>query len=96
MALIKGFRYKGIDLNGAYFRISSFSWRGETSSISLDIYASVEARSAGEEPITSISLGMPLNLNNLEDPKTQGYNLLRSLIYSEIKKMSEFGNAKNV
>ena len=81
MAISKEFKYKGIDLNNAYFRLSSFSWRGESSSVSLDIYVSEEAREQGIEPITSISFSMLLDLNNPKDTKTKAYNQMRGLIY---------------
>ena len=93
MAISQSFNYKGIDLNQAYFRLSAFSWRGETSSISLDVYASEDARTEGNEPLTSISFSMPLDLNNFKDAKTKAYNQMRGLIYSEIKKMDEFEGA---
>lgn len=96
MGLSKRFSFKGLDIDHAYFRLKSFNWRGNVSLISLDVYADRRCARSGIEPVTSVSFQIPLDLNNLQDSKTIAYNEMRSLIYSEIKKIPLFEGAVDV
>ncbi len=96
MALTNKFNYKGIDLTTAYFKLSSFSWRGANLVyVTLDVYASFEARQKKQQPLTAITTVFKLNLDSSSDVHTEIFNKVMQAVYKKLKTENEFVEAKD-
>ncbi|NWF61789.1 MAG: hypothetical protein HXY43_21650 [Fischerella sp.] len=76
----------GLQLEGAYIALREFVWKGGAhAEVSLDIWASIEAKTLGKLPIKRLRYEIPIPLEDQQSTMTLAYNQVRSLVYTWVK-----------
>jgi len=96
MALLGELSLEGLVVNGAYWKIGELYWNANNPgflSFRIDGYASTETYQEGRGAIASQVIEIEMPLDNLEDPRTNLFNQVRTLAYEIIKTLPAYEGA---